>query len=81
MIIPAAAIARLHLVRVIQAHERRLRDVHTARDAARFHMIGNHHIVGPHIEMPFFVAQHAAHYRTAVDADSHVQIHLKFSNS
>jgi len=42
-------------------------------------VVRNDNIIRPDVEMPFLVAQNAAHHRTAVDADSHIEVHLQFS--
>lgn len=50
------------------------RKFHLPSQAARFHLVGERHIVRPHIKLPFSQAKHTAQYVTSVDANSHVDI-------
>lgn len=48
--------------------------VHSPRHAAALHVVGQRHVVAPHVELPLAQAQHAAQHVAGVNADAHVHI-------
>jgi len=44
-------------------------------NAAALHVVGQGHIIGPHVELPLDQAQYAAVHPSSVDANSHVHIY------
>lgn len=74
--IPCIAMAGLHLVFAAQRIQSGSRDVHTTRFTARFHVIGQRHIIGPHVELPFAQPQNAAEDTAGMDADTHVEVDI-----
>lgn len=52
----------------------------TGRDspwlAPRLHVVGQSDVVGPDVVLPLAQAQHATQHSPAVDAHSHVQVHV-----
>lgn len=67
------AVSGLHLVLARQRVEGGACDMHPSRLATRLHVIGQRHIVGPHIELPLAQPQHAAEHASGVNAHAHVQ--------
>lgn len=74
--IPRIAVASLHLIFAAQRVQRRPRHMNTARFAARLHVIGQRHIIRPHIELPLAQTQNAAQHPSRMDADTHVQVDI-----
>lgn len=67
------AVPGLHLVLARQRVEGGACDMHPSWLATGLHVIGQGHIVGPHIELPLAQPQHAAKHASSVNAHAHVQ--------
>lgn len=69
------SVCGLHLVALAERLERVLGNVHAARYAGLFSVVGKFNVVGVHIELPFFLAEHPAKHAAAMDANAHVKVH------
>ena len=50
-------------------------------NAARFHVIGEGHVIAPHVILPFAQSQNAAQHFARVNANAHVYIYTgRFSH-
>lgn len=70
---PFVAVASLHLVFAGQGVQGGAGYVHPTRFPAGLHVIGQGHIVWPHVELPLAKAQDPAEHTARVDAHAHVQ--------
>lgn len=51
-----------------------MQDAAVPRHASRFHVVGQRHVVRPHIVLPLAEADHAAQDVAGMDADTHVDV-------